>query len=289
MKKFTRILTIALVLVMLCSLLPMGAMAASVPAIGIGFMTATDKIVDALNYGYVNWAKPLDAEDGKTFAPDKLTSDATTGELYDLRGMYVIPDLSTMTAKDRDAWIKNFNEALVSNGVTSVKIPAYPETNANGEQDAWNAKWMTIIVSYAPHQHKLSRWYTDTTNHWKQCTVCKENFLMMDWHHDYDNDKVCDFCGDEILYYDITIEEVEGAKLVELEGDTDMTAAYRDDLFVEFEAEDGYRLLGVRFYKVRDDGTESELTRQVITRYEVYGVEMPSFNIRIVPEVVKAD
>ena len=285
MKKFTRILTLALVLVMVCSLLPMGAMAAT------NVLTSTYIFEDAAGKMMETIFTQIDlgtTAAGTTLSPDTLNQH-TDGELYDLVGMYVVPDLSTMTDKEIEEYLKKFNEYLVANGVTSVTIPAYPTSGTQAEKDAWNKKWGEILVNYAPHKHRLSCWITDTTNHWKNCLVCKEQFLMMDWHHDYDEDKVCDFCGDAIVYYDITIEEVEGAKLVELEGDTDMTAAYRDVLTVEFEAADGYELVGVRFYKVREDGTESELTRKVITRGELYGVDMPSFDIRIVPEVVKAN
>ena len=285
MKKFTRILTLALVLVMVCSLLPMGAMAAT----NVGTLTiicedATAKLSTAVG----TLISGGSAAAGSTLSPDALYQH-TDGDLYDLVGMHTLPNFDKMTPEELDEFLKKFGEYLVANGITSVTIPAYPTNGTQAEKDAWEKEWSAIIITYAPHKHRLSCWITDSTNHWKNCLVCKEQFLMMDWHHDYDEDKVCDFCGDAIVYYDITIEEVEGAKLVELEGDTDMTAAYRDVLTVEFEAADGYELVGVRFYKVREDGTESELTRKVITRGELYGVDMPSFDIRIVPEVVKAN
>lgn len=141
----------------------------------------------------------------------------------------------------------------------------------------------TYAVVYGPHAHKLYGWYGDATNHWKYCPVCKENFVAINWHYDGDRDRYCDVCGDVIVYYDITVKDCQGGKVIIKED----TAPYRDKINVEIQAASGYKLDQVHFYKVRPDGSRSELTRHKKVTGQSYWFEMPSFNVEVEADFIK--
>lgn len=290
MKK-TRILALALALVTMISLIPVTAMAeeaktGSVMILPELFESAKDHFDDFV--GVID-SKIETIEVGakdKKVSPDKYV--IIDGEGYDLVGIHTIPALPDEDATEEEwaKWQKEvdkwWEETAVGNGKTSIKIPAFPVNGTEEEKNRWYYQYEAILAAYAPHQHKFKTWETSATNHWGYCYICKENFVNMDWHHDWDGDDVCDTCKAEIVYYDITVAEATGGKVAEMEGDKDGTAAYRDEIVIEVEADSGYTVKDVRFYKVREDGSKAEIVRKVITAGKTYSFEMPSFDVEIV-------
>lgn len=297
MKKTTRILTLVLVLVMAVSLLPMAA-AASTPALPYIY---SQYIVDDTNityhelftkYSEIGYEFKGTIAEKVDFKPDPTIT--YNGQIYDLHGVSTIPyDVEVafnnpgyVTPEEVAAANKWLKENVLSSA-DSIVIPPYPETNDNNEQDDWCTKYTYMIFTvYGAHHHVLSGWYKDNNNHWMNCKVCKEQFVVIDWHHDYDEDDFCDICGHEIIYYDITIKEVDGVKIT-ISGDRDMTAPYRDMIDVKVEAEDGYQVTDVRVWKIRENGTKDQIRRTTLEKGTHYEFKMQNFDCEIVPTVIK--
>ena len=248
-KNMVRILAFALVVIMALSILPLASFAYA-DVLGL---TTTKQNPTGYDFDQVV-IPPLAVPDNtsiKTSNYDSLIH--LDGEKYDLKG---ITDLTAIT--DYDAKLKFTNSVVAKDG-----------------------KIYGLI--YTPHAHKLYGWYGDATNHWKYCPVCKENFVAINWHYDGDRDRYCDVCGDVIVYYDITVKDSEGGKVIIKEE----TAPYRDKINVEIEPASGYRLGQVHFYKVRPDGSRSELTRHKKVTGQSYWFEMPSFKVEVEADFVK--
>lgn len=247
-KNMVRILAFALVVIMALSILPLASFADSV----LTGATATNKNpsfndIDA-------WFSGVNISDGTTIKTSDYDSlIRLDGENYDLKGI-----------TDITAALENPNAAM--------KFSSSVKTSGS-----------VYALIYTPHAHKLYGWYGDATNHWKYCPVCKENFVAINWHYDGDRDRYCDVCGDAIVYYDITVKDSQGGKIIVKED----TAPYRDKINVEIEAASGYRLGQVHFYKVRPDGSRSELTRHKKVTGQSYWFEMPSFNVEIEADFIK--
>ena len=75
----------------------------------------------------------------------------------------------------------------------------------------------------------------------------------------------------------------EGGKVIIKEE----TAPYRDKINVEIQADSGYKLDQVHFYKVRPDGSRSELTRHKKVTGQSYWFEMPSFKVEVEADFIK--
>ena len=311
--RMKRTLALVLALMLLVSALPMSAMAA---------------LQESTIYNLVFEKKPVTlatpiikdqgsttCEEGKTIKASAYeTLVAFNGELYEFDGFTnpfvswneVIKKVDEYKAKNNptpemvDKYAKSLLEKTTySFSKKDIKIDPYPnEADYNGDtaafekaKQSWGEKFAVFYAGYTPHQHKLSNWYFDNNNHWRECLVCKKYaqfhnpFMYMNWHYDGDGNDKCDVCTAPIIWYDITVEDVKGAKMVEVEGDKEMKARYNDKIVVEMEAEEGYILESIRFYKVRKDGTSEEITRYVETPGEVYRIVMPNFDVKIVPIV----
>ena len=186
---------------------------------------------------------------------------------------------------------------------SDIKIDPYPDATKypGGETseaylkavNAWNQKYGfgSISANYAPHQHSLSYWYADNTTHWRECLVCKrfsaqgfwEPFMFQNWHSDGDEDRVCDVCGHDIPYHEINVEEVKGGKItVELD-----EAPHRKKIVATAEPEEGYKLKKIHFIKVRDNGTEQEITRRKTSTKGTWWTYMPTYDLKVTAEFVK--
>lgn len=284
MKK-NRMLALLLVAALAVSMLPMAAFAAE----------PWNAYVDQIGYESRNnvlgdWDKTTGL--GLWYIPELTGTSATVnrkdfeqimtgsnGDLYDLVGMHA------MTGK---TW-ENIAHEPVANGKTSVTVKAapHPDNYATLEEyEAAYAKWAEnntdyVILAYAPHVHVYDGWQISYTNHWRYCYKCHANFLEMNWHHDFNNDDICDECGIEIVYYDITVAEATGGKIT-MEGDKDSTAAYNDKVTVTVEADEGYKVQDVRFYKVREDGSKAQIQRDIKMPGKTYAFTMPNFDAEIV-------
>ena len=279
MKK-TRILSLILALVMLVSLIPMSAMAMTVTIVGAVYDDNAAKLGDDTIAGGL-----LDSKEGETVTvktkdyEDLIVSPE--GDLYEIIGLHVL----------NNKVLAELEKTAAANGASSATVVAPPvaEDYATAEEyDAAYAAWAEansdyVLITYGPHTHNLSKWNSDPTNHWRNCLQCKEEFLLNNWHHDGDDDDKCDVCKADIVYYTITVPEVEGVKEVTLEGPkADSTAAYNDKITVTVEAEEGYSIKDVRVYKIREDGTKNQIVRSIVEYYEVYEFVMQNFDCEIV-------
>lgn len=280
----TRILALVLALVMLVSLLPLSSLAMTVTIVGAVYDDNKAGLADE------PFASAWEEKEGdkkvtiSTKDYDDLIVDTETGELYEIVGLHVM---------NSQIWEKLAKEEKVSisNSVTSVTIPEAPnaadyedEKSYSDAYNAWLAKYSDLVIlTYGPHTHNLTSWNSDATNHWKNCMQCKEQFLLNNWHYDGDKDDKCDVCKAAIVYYSITVPEVEGVKAVTLEGPKeDSTAAYNDKITVTVEAEEGYEITDVRVYKVRKDGTKEQIVRSIVEYYKVYEFVQQNFDTEIV-------
>jgi len=280
MKK-TRILALVLTLVLLVTMLPMNALAMTITIIGSVYDDNDAKLGDEPIAGGL-----LGTEEGDTKVTistkdyeDLIVSP--DGELYEIVGLHVL----------NNKVMEKLDKTAIDNAVNSATITAPPvaeDYKTAEEFEAAYEKWAEknsdlVILAYGPHIHKLTKWISDATNHWKNCYQCKEAFLLNDWHEDIDKDGKCDVCESDIVYYSITVPEVEGVKSVTLEGPkADSTAAYNDKITVTVEAEEGYKITDVRVYKIREDGTKDQIVRSIVEYYKIYDFVQQNFDTEIV-------
>ena len=336
-----KLLTLALALILVISLLPMAAMAAepdtfpnegsSVPnprpaGIFASYWimnnindTVADVVAAPDNTGIPVGFESLGNGSGKiVFKPSNLMK--YDGKLYDLQGIEIFPEfygqygefnLNSSDYESLDAYleaialytagIEDFSEKLTdvmddraANGKSTMTIAALPNRADYTDELAyceamteWYETYSTLVLTfYGAHQHDVTCWIGDNNNHWVNCKVCGEQFLLMNWHFDYDEDDFCDTCGHEIIYYDITIKETDGVKIT-ISGDRDMTAPYRDMIDVKVEAEDGYEVTDVRVWKIRENGTKDQIRRTTLEKGTHYEFKMQNFDCEIVPTVIK--
>ena len=223
-----------------------------------------------------------------SFADSYLAGVTTTkrnpslSDVDQILGSVKVPDGTTIKTSDYDSLIHLDGEKYDLQGIANVGAITNPDAamKFSSSVKTYNSYYALV---YTPHAHRLYGWYGDATNHWKYCPVCKENFVAINWHYDGDRDRYCDVCGDVIVYYDITVKDSEGGKVIIKEE----TAPYRDKINVEIEPASGYRLGQVHFYKVRPDGSRSELTRHKKVTGQSYWFEMPSFKVEVEADFVK--
>ena len=209
------------------------------------------------------------------------TTDAkkpAEGDLHFFGSIQNVANGTIIKTGNYDSFISFGDDKYDIKGITEVNDAGLKLTNAIKAADGKH-----YAVVYGPHIHKLYGWYGDATNHWKYCPVCRENFVAINWHYDGDRDRYCDVCGDVIVYYDITVKDSQGGKVIIKEE----TAPYRDKINVEIEPASGYRLGQVHFYKVRPDGSRSELTRHKKVTGQSYWFEMPSFKVEVEADFIK--
>ena len=275
MKK-TRILSLILALVMLVSLIPVSAMAMTVTIVGAVYEKNDAKLSDATIANGV-----LDSKTGETITVKTKDYDdliiSPDGKLYEIIGLHVL----------NNKVLAELDKTAAANGVGSATVVAPPEAADYATPEEYNAAYAAwaeansdyVMVTYGPHTHNLGQWESDPTNHWRNCLQCKEEYLLNNWHYDGDDDGKCDVCKADIVYYSITVPEVEGVKEVILDGPKeDSTAAYNDKITVTVEAEEGYEIKDVRVYKIREDGTKNQIVRSIVEYYEVYEFVMQNFD-----------
>ena len=297
-KNMVRILAFVLVLILALGIIPLGAMAVDV-AVGREYYNTTNpSIYDFKNPAAGN-ATGYNAIDSKTYGagetikfsdyntPYVTGNKADGGQIYDFAGFtsysqFKVPSNLTPDTDAYNAWAKANNVPYYRGNIT---IPNDYTTN---KDYTWGYE---IYAGYTTHQHKLSYWYSDNTTHWRECLTCKkyaaegfwEQFMFQNWHSDGDEDRVCDVCGHDIPYHEIDVEEVKGGKItVELD-----EAPYRKKIVATAEPEEGYKLKKIHFIKVRDNGTEQEITRRKTSTKGTWWTYMPTYDLKVTAEFVK--
>ena len=288
-KNLVRVVALALVAILALALLPLGALA-STTRIDTGVF---DKSSPVLYDPYLEIGSTTQNAGTtiKTSNYDKLYKDAN-GDLYDFRGFATyeaankklmdIYSNTSLTNDQKDAAINKYlQNTKYSFTNKDLKIDAFPTNGTDEEKDKWYIKWGFVLAGYTPHQHKLSRWISDGTTHWRKCLVCEENFIYQTWCQDGDEDGVCNVCGGEVPYHDITVIESEGGKVTV----NKKTAANRTKITADVEPADGYKLNKLHFTKVRDDGSKQEITRK--KQGSQYWTYMPTYDLEVTAEFVK--
>lgn len=300
-KNMVRILAFVLVLILALGIIPLGALAASTdPSEPVTvskeyYNTTNPSIYDFYNSaqggnktgftsfgstGYYNAGDTIKFSDYNT--PYVTGNKTAGGQMYDFAGFAQIKFPAGLTDNDLVAWAKANSIPYYRGNIT---IPNDYSTN---KDYTWGTH---IYAGYTAHQHKLSYWYSDNTTHWRECLTCKkfanqgfwEQFMFQNWHSDGDEDRVCDVCGHDIPYHEIDVEEVKGGKItVELD-----EAPYRKKIVATAEPEEGYKLKKIHFIKVRDNGTEQEITRRKTSTKGTWWTYMPTYDLKVTAEFVK--
>lgn len=253
-KNLVRILALALVLILALGLIPMGAFAATATIFKKGY-NAEKPSVDTFQNDWEDFGDEI-----RTGVGDITVKASEYSNLYLFGG--VLYELQGFVDGAKTDWSNPENAIQFTNSVTLK----------DGDK---------ATLGYALHGHDLTCWIYDDNVHWKHCEECGEQFVIQNWHQDLNKDKTCDICGGPIRYYDITVVDVEGGKVTVSE----TSAPYRTRVNVTVEAESGYELHKVRFFKVRDNGSKQE-----IVRYQNgtdYYFEMPTYDVEVVAEFVK--
>lgn len=265
----SRVPVLMLVLIMAVSMLPVAAMAEedTVPnnIVEIGsvlFGDASKKLFDSTGWVHDVTLQKVDTKPVTIKVTDDNNLIELDDEIYELEGMHLLSKID--------------EDTVISNGTTSITIPAYPTDPE--EQEAWKDKWYAVLLAYAPHQHDNAYWSYSKTNHWFNCAECGKGQLMMDWHSDFNADDICDVCGGPIVYYDVTIADTENGS-VSIEQD-----AYRlnDIVYIDVEPDSGYVLDEIMAFKHREDGTSARLVVRAKTKGSEYYFKMPSFKCEVV-------
>ena len=271
-KNFVRIVAALLVAMLALTLIPLGALALDADYyVYNNYVDEEDPSYEDFwnaesNHQY-EYVDTIESKDGSISidADDYHDYIVWDGAIYDLQGVLV---------KYYD--IKYSDDLVLADGltITDKNETEYPP-------------YFDLI--YTSHHHKLSRWYSDGTTHWRECLVCKqfrsqgfhEKFMYQNWCQDGDEDGICNVCGGDVPYHDVTVIETEGGK-VTVNKDT---ASHRTKITADVEAADGYKLKKLHFIKVRDDGSEQE-----ITRYKKDGqfwTRMPTYELKVTAEFDK--
>lgn len=267
-KNIVRIVAALLVAMLALTLIPMGALAATIEVGAEGY----DSKVPTVKDYFENWF-PIDIYDVKTGTSSVTikTSDYDDisflefedGTQYDLKGFV---DFEALSKADDDDDLLKFKSSIT----------------------AKNDEIVFAVLGYAQHKHRLSRWYSDGTTHWRECLTCKkfhangyEKFMYQNWCTDGDEDGICNVCGGDVPYHDVTVIEEEGGKII-VNRDN---ACHRMKITADVEPAEGYKLKKLHFTKIRDNGSEQE-----ITRYKKNGqfwTYMPTYELEVSAEFVK--
>lgn len=269
-KNLVRFVALALVAILALALLPLGAMAVTVNIYSESYQKQNPTVKDFSDPDAYQPYQSHGSVSGssvtiKTSDYDKLVTIG--GEQYDLKG--IVDGFKTDFNKDA-------NQIIYASSVTITN------TNANKwyGYDPYSGN-VYAYLSYVPHAHKLSRWISDGTTHWRKCLVCEENFIYQTWCQDGDEDGVCNVCGGEVPYHNITVIDSEGGKVTV----NKETAANRTKITADVEPADGYKLNKIHFTKVRDDGSKQEITRT--KQGSQYWTYMPTYDLEVTAEFVK--
>lgn len=255
-KNLVRIVALLLVVMLALTLLPMGALAAQ--------MELYEEIYHSQYPTYDDWSEgfcPLHSDGSPKIFSHPITIKASEyedllwhyDELYELKGFVNWDDV-----KDNGKPIE-FKSSI----------------SFDGKEDIW------VSLGYALHTHNLSCWYSDGTTHWRECLQCGEDFMYQNWCQDGDEDGICNVCGGDVPYHDVTVIEAEGGKITVNEE----TAAHRTKITADVEPAEGYKLKQLHFVKVREDGSRQEITRR--KQNGQFWTYMPTYDLEISAEFVK--
>ena len=144
----------------------------------------------------------------------------------------------------------------ICNKKESMEVPAYPINGTMAEQDAWYKLYGDITIAYIPHEHDMTDapWRFDNNYHWKNCTECGRRVFLR-WHSDHDENGVCDLCGMEIKYYNVTVKDAPGGKVTLSAEKGEMN----DRIGVTVTPDAGYHLQSIKFFNNNEQ--HSQLTR----------------------------
>ena len=195
----------------------------------------------------------------------------------------------TIKTSDYDKYIEDpEGNGYDLKGIVDAIKYATPNTTLTPHSSVKFTKDGTAVLIYTPHQHRLSNWYSDGTTHWRECLTCKkygasqyDKFMYQNWCQDGDEDGICNICGGDVPYHDVTVVEEEGGKII-VNRDN---ACHRMKITADVEPAEGYKLKKLHFTKIRDDGSEQE-----ITRYKKNGqfwTYMPTYELEVSAEFVK--
>jgi len=269
-KNFVRIIAALLVAMLALTLLPLSTFALEPQGINIGgvyFDEEDPEYNDAIHFDPDYPIIPSDDDDPIIIRADDYDELVELwGDLYDLDGLIFGPDGDTGETIDPD---------------DSITIPP------NDGSAEWYNKYGWIYLAYTPHNHKLSRWYSDGTTHWRECLVCKkykafhEKFMYQNWCQDGDEDGICNVCGGDVPYHDVTVIEEEGGRIT-VNRDN---ASHRMKITADVEPAEGYKLKKLHFTKVRDDGSRQEITRRKANGQ--FWTLMPTYELEVSAEFIK--
>ena len=291
-KNMVRIVAALLVAMLALTLIPMGAFAIDPDVIFVQkeyYETEEPSYYDYMNnwqiYGSADQYAP-----GDTIKYSDYNKTLHIGDsLYDFAGFDYIDDIDwdSVDWENYDAWAKDTALPFYNSNISIPKELDDDFKNIWGYDGENKATW--IYAAYTPHQHKLSNWYSDGTTHWRECLVCKQfaaqgfwdQFMYQNWCQDGDEDGICNVCGGDVPYHDITVIESEGGKIT-LNRDN---ASHRTKITADVEAEEGYKLKKLHFVKVRDDGSKQEITRH--KKNGQFWTLMPTYEMEVSAEFVK--
>lgn len=265
-KNLIRGIALALVLILALGIIPLAALAADF-SVDVGAYGANqdslnlkddpNKVLDGTWYEESVSSKGKPSVTIKASDYDKYV--LKYGNMYDLQGLVDFDE----TYKGKDG---NF---VITNSLTFKE---------------YGMAWLL----YTPHNHKLSRWYSDGTTHWRECLVCKQlnpshetMFMYQNWCQDGDEDQVCNVCGGHVPYHDITIIESEGGKIT-VNRDN---ASHRMKITADVETTDGYQFVKLHFTKVRPDGSKQEVVRY--GQGKSFWTNMPTYPMEVTAEFIK--
>ena len=306
MKKnnFKRAFSLALMLIMLVSLASIGV-SASMPApvnpeLYTIYGTAIQQIFvpneDNPDYSYINntielpmnWNSDVvvKASDFEQY----LQPHKYTGAEHATRDITL--ELAGIKLADKDLPLKNLGDGVI--------IPAFPKSDSeelkslSAAQREWikkytyldpNEAWLwtkEILVTYKWHHHNLqgSQMYFDDNYHWQLCTECGNRAYLSN-HTDRDADGKCDFCGNAIRYYNVTVKDAAGGK-VTLSANK---GAMNGKISVTVTPDAGYHLESIKFFN--NNAQHSQLTRYEDKAGSEYHFVILNWDIEVEASFVK--
>ena len=217
----SKALSLALMLVMLVSLASIGVSATPILEIfsplpdfsyGLGdYYVENDHDIIVNASDFEKYIQPYEGEDRDiTLELAGVKLGDSDGPWANLGDSVFIPKMPPMDTPEFDAWVDAYSDFIIS--------AEYAEYDDNGNIIGWTTTFtweeMPIQIVYKMHKHNLqgSQMYFDDNYHWQLCAECA-NRVYLSNHTDRDNDGKCDFCGNAIRYYNVTVKETTGGKV----------------------------------------------------------------------------
>lgn len=262
-KSVSRLLSLALAIVLTAAVLPTAALAADHLVAFKVELYNSDEIAPENYLGEgtnVPDSVTISTEKGATFSVADFTyMIIENGDLYDLIGMNVGTEFTTPT---------------------SLVIPPRPTDPA--EAAAWDTLYGYVYLAYAPHQHHRLWWYSNDTHHIAYCEDCGDR-VEMKWHYDRNDNGICDLCGYSIHYYTITVKDMEGGS-ISLSTEAPVLG---ERVNVTVTPAEGYVLKEIRFYNKNEE--HSQLVRYEDVPGSSYHFIVLPWDIEIEADFVKAE